>query len=292
MRSSTIIMTVAGWLLTLISSAWSQTPLSFYPYAQGNVWKYRDASTQEVLYTRYNDTVWMSADSSINIRARYSSGPIIQERIDSSFKLFNMTYQPNYPRYILGADSGVSWIAGFRPPADTTRVTVTSIYQGYVFGVPTTVKVFTFVIHRPPPWQPFWLGDDHLAVGFGLVFAFIEGGSAPYLSGAIINGVHWGEPIVEVKEIPNKAVQFVLHQNYPNPFNPVTTIEYELPSPTVVELTVFDVLGRVLSVLEDGHQHAGRHVVHFDATGTPSGVLFYQLKAGTFTQTKRMMIIR
>lgn len=89
--------------------------------------------------------------------------------------------------------------------------------------------------------------------------------------------------------IPN---EYILKQNYPNPFNPMTTIEYELPSAATVRITVFDVLGRVLSVLEDGQQRAGRHVVHFDATGTASGVLFYQMKAGTFTQTKRMMVIR
>lgn len=89
--------------------------------------------------------------------------------------------------------------------------------------------------------------------------------------------------------IPN---EYILRQNYPNPFNPMTTIEYELPSAATVRITVFDVLGRVLSVLEDGQQRAGRHVVHFDATGTASGVLFYQMKAGTFTQTKRMMVIR
>jgi photosystem II stability/assembly factor-like uncharacterized protein len=89
--------------------------------------------------------------------------------------------------------------------------------------------------------------------------------------------------------IPN---EYILKQNYPNPFNPMTTIEYELPSAATVRITVFDVLGRILSVLEDKHQHAGKHVVHFDATGTPSGVLFYQLKAGAFTQTKRMMVIR
>lgn len=81
-------------------------------------------------------------------------------------------------------------------------------------------------------------------------------------------------------------------QNYPNPFNPLTTIEYRLASAAVVKVTVFDVLGRIVSILEDGYQHAGRHVIHFDATNAPSGVLFYRLKAGTLTQTRRMMVIK
>lgn len=86
--------------------------------------------------------------------------------------------------------------------------------------------------------------------------------------------------------------EYTLKQNYPNPFNPVTTIEYELPSATLVKVTVFDVLGRVVAVLEDGYRHAGHHVLRFYAVNTPSGVLFYRLDAGAYTQTRRMMLLR
>jgi hypothetical protein len=85
---------------------------------------------------------------------------------------------------------------------------------------------------------------------------------------------------------------FDLKQNYPNPFNPVTTIEYQLPSAAVVKLKVFDILGRIVSVLQEGYQHAGTYVISFDATGLPSAVLFYQLETDRYAQTKRMMVIR
>jgi len=279
-------------ILLFIPSAWAQIPdpLSFFPYAANNVWQYRDASTQEIVYRRHNDSVSIGADSNIYIRARYVPGQIRQERIDTAFSLFNMTFQPDYPRYKLVADSGDSWMAGFIPPEDTMRVTVTDIYQDYIFGVFTTIKVFTFVIHRPPPWQPFWLGDDHLASGFGLVFSFIEGGSAPYLSGAIIDGVHWGEPIVGVKETPNEPAQFSLDQNYPNPFNPLTTINFEVPQKSHVVLTVIDVLGQTVTSLVDEEKDTGSYSVQFEAKSLSSGVYFYRLEAGGVSITRKMIV--
>lgn len=292
MKALGIALACACALHTSTHLAWPQTPLSFYPYAQGNAWQYRDASTQEIVYRKFQDTVWTDTAGCIFIRGRRPPGQNFFEKIDSSHALFNLVFQPDYPRYILGADSGESWVAGFMPPEDTLRVTVTGIYQGYIFGVLTTIKVFTFVLHRPPPWQPFWLGDDHLASGFGLVFSFIEGGSAPYLSGAIISGVHWGEPIVSVKQTPNKPVEFSLRQNYPNPFNPLTSITFELPQAAHVRLSVFDILGRLVSILLDEKREAGHHVVQFDGSGIASGALFYRLEAGMNTQTRRMILLR
>jgi hypothetical protein len=300
MRAFRTVMASVCWLCIPISPTWSQAPLSFYPYAQGNVWQYRDASTQEIVYRRYNDSVSIGPDSNIYIRARYlSPDPVIRlERIDTSFNLFLMTFQPDYPRYKFAADSGDSWVAGIRLPEDTTRVTVTNIYQDYVFGVFTTIKVFTFVIHRPPPWQPFWLGDEHLAVGFGLVFALIEGGSAPYLSGATINGVHWGEPIVGVKEGSTTPDELLLHQNYPNPFNPSTQIRFQLPEGNNVMLTVFDVLGRKVAELINGYLEPGYHSVTWDATSFASGVYFARLTvsddlgAVRFTKMSKLLLMK
>lgn len=87
-------------------------------------------------------------------------------------------------------------------------------------------------------------------------------------------------------------VNYALKQNYPNPFNPMTTIEYELPSAGLVKLVVFDVLGRVVTVLDDGYRHAGRHASRFDAAEIASAVLFYQLRTEKFTETKRMIVIK
>ncbi|MCC6398223.1 MAG: T9SS type A sorting domain-containing protein, partial [Bacteroidetes bacterium] len=85
---------------------------------------------------------------------------------------------------------------------------------------------------------------------------------------------------------------YVLAQNYPNPFNPGTTIRYELPKPSDVRLTIFDMLGRVVSVIVDERREAGVHEVRFDASGLTSGVYLYRLQAGDFVQTRRLLLLK
>ena len=86
--------------------------------------------------------------------------------------------------------------------------------------------------------------------------------------------------------------EFVLSQNFPNPFNPSTTIRYGLPRAADVTLSVYNTLGQQVSRLVDAHQQSGYYEVRFDGTNLASGVYFYRLRAGDFTQTKRLMLLR
>ena len=83
-----------------------------------------------------------------------------------------------------------------------------------------------------------------------------------------------------------------LDQNYPNPFNPNTTIKYELPKSSVVNLNVYDMLGREVAVLVNEKQEAGSHETKFDASGLSSGVYFYRMQAGEYVSTKKMLVLR
>jgi len=83
-----------------------------------------------------------------------------------------------------------------------------------------------------------------------------------------------------------------LEQNRPNPFNPSTTIGYELGEATDYSLTLHDVLGRMVRVLEEGHKAAGRYTVIVEANGLPSGVYLYRLETPTHIETKRMVLAR
>jgi hypothetical protein len=86
--------------------------------------------------------------------------------------------------------------------------------------------------------------------------------------------------------------QFSLRQNYPNPFNPSTTIKFELPKSSVVTLSVFDILGREVSVLVNNRRDAGVYEVKFDGVNLASGVYFYRLRAGSFVETRKLILIR
>jgi hypothetical protein len=86
--------------------------------------------------------------------------------------------------------------------------------------------------------------------------------------------------------------KFMLEQNYPNPFNPSTVISYQLPVTNNVTLKVFDVLGNEIATLVNEEKTAGEYEVEFNAMGLPSGIYFYQLKAGDFIQTKKMILLK
>jgi hypothetical protein len=98
--------------------------------------------------------------------------------------------------------------------------------------------------------------------------------------------------LVPVREPPKFPKAFRLEQNYPNPFNPNTTIKYELPKSSVVRLSVFDILGREVSVLVKERKDAGVHEVKFDGSNLASGVYFCRIQAGNFAATKRLLLLK
>ena len=95
------------------------------------------------------------------------------------------------------------------------------------------------------------------------------------------------------EEVSNNVPErFYLEQNYPNPFNPSTTITYQVPKQSYVIIKIFDALGNEIETLVDEYKIVGRYEVDFNASTLPSGIYFYQLRAGSFVETKKMMLIK
>jgi len=127
----------------------------------------------------------------------------------------------------------------------------------------------------------------------------------PYISSLAINdnyvyagllGGIWRRPLSEVVSVEEQnsplPKNYSLEQNYPNPFNPSTTINYGLPVSGFASLKIFDMLGREVKILINERQEAGSHAITFNATNLPSGVYFYQLKAGSYTETKKLVLLK
>ncbi|MCF8267117.1 MAG: carboxypeptidase regulatory-like domain-containing protein [Ignavibacteriales bacterium] len=102
------------------------------------------------------------------------------------------------------------------------------------------------------------------------------------LNGESTTGIHDGSLVSS----------FELNQNYPNPFNPSTTISFSVPASGMVKLSVFDILGREVSVLVNQNMQAGIHTVNFNASDLSSGLYIYRLQSSNNTLTKKMMLIK
>ena len=101
------------------------------------------------------------------------------------------------------------------------------------------------------------------------------------------------------KELSRIPTEFSLNQNYPNPFNPSTKIKYTIPNVTLsgvegsrVQLKIYDVLGNEVATLVDEYRVAGSYEVEFNANNLSSGIYFYKLTSGSFTETKKMILLR
>ena len=86
--------------------------------------------------------------------------------------------------------------------------------------------------------------------------------------------------------------EYSLYQNYPNPFNPATKINYQIPELSFVIVKVYDGLGSEVATLVNEEKLVGNYEVEFVATGSPSGVYFYRLQAGSFVETKKMLLMK
>jgi glucose/arabinose dehydrogenase len=98
--------------------------------------------------------------------------------------------------------------------------------------------------------------------------------------------------VVSIKKTDNPLHTFQLKQNFPNPFNPNTVIEYTIALESRVWLTVYNIRGETITTLVKAQQAAGSYSVTFDASAYASGIYFYHLKAGSFSQIKRMLLLK
>jgi len=110
-----------------------------------------------------------------------------------------------------------------------------------------------------------------------------------YLIRAYLSFINTGGIKETIEIVPGL---YSLRQNYPNPFNPVTRISYQIPSEGYVTLTVFDMLGRIVTTLVSEVEQAGEHNVEFNARGLSSGIYFYTLRTNNFVQTKKLMLLQ
>jgi hypothetical protein len=237
------------------------------------------ATDRGVFLSTNNGTSWNAASTGLTSTGVYAFAV-------SGANLFAGTWGGGV---FLSTNNGTSWSAANSGLTNTKvirlAVSGTNLFAGTYGG-----GVFLST-NNGTSWQ---------AVNTGLpattnVFALTVSGTNVF-AGTDTAGI-WRRPISEMITSVDPATSelprgFLLQQNYPNPFNPTTVVSYQLPVVSDVKLIVYDLLGRELAVLVKERKAPGSYEVKLDGSNLASGVYFYRLKAGTFVQTRKILLLR
>jgi hypothetical protein len=196
----------------------------------------------------------------------------------------------NFYDYVIveGTRDGINWI----PLADGYDCRYDAAWLN-AYNSSSSISESLFRNHEINLLNKFNAGDQ-IMIRFRLFAdAFVTGW------GWVIDDLEIQGRLVGVEDEKNNLPNtFSLSQNYPNPFNPTTTIRYSIPSnvrremSNVTQLKVFDILGKEVVTLVNEAKQPGIYEIAFDASTLASGIYYYRLKAGDFTETKKMVLIR
>ena len=207
------------------------------------------------------------------VHSRYESGLIQRFQDQIIYDGDSLQYINNLPDYIFN------------------MIYDNYLYVDSVLAADAAAKAYAGNTNSTAYYNKFWELSKNFTIG---LFQKASYRLTCVIYTAWING---GGSSTGISEINNNLLSvFTLYQNYPNPFNPSTTISYQLPKAGNVTLKVFDVLGREVATLVDEYRNAGSYEVEFNPVSSikypASGIYFYQLKAGDYNETKKMILIK
>ncbi len=187
----------------------------------------------------------------------------------------------------LSSDNGATWVLSLSNPWITSILTIGSNIFAGTFGDGIWRST-----NNGNTWSQI---NDGLASGAYYVLSL--GVNDQYIFAGTNGSNIWRRPLSQVVTDVNSEVnlqpeKFSLEQNYPNPFNPSTIIKFSIPNEQYVTLTIFNSLGEEVKELVNEDKPAGDYSVLFDASQLTSGIYFYKISAGSFTQSRKMILVK
>jgi photosystem II stability/assembly factor-like uncharacterized protein len=248
-----------------------------YPSWVGRICKTTNGGTNWV--ELYKDSLYSSSQIKsmyfVNQNTGFAVGKVHSD-ISRFFKTTNggahwdtLTYNNRKYNSVFFVNENIGWIGGYWLP-DSSSISYTS--NGGV------------------NWSKQKKNYPAIVTNLYFINAFTGWATLSY-SNKILKTITGGEVTVRniSSEIPDK---YSLNQNYPNPFNPATNIKYQIIKNQFVSIKVFDILGKEISTLVNEKQSPGIYEVSFDGSNFPSGIYFYKLETNSFSDTKRMILIK
>jgi photosystem II stability/assembly factor-like uncharacterized protein len=241
-----------------------------------------------IYYSPDNGTNWQAINNGLDTStsvfiALAAEGSNIFAGTSTSSYMANITEKGIFH----STDNGAIWYSANRGLTDS-NITALAVRGLKVFAATNSGGIFLST-NNGISWSPFNDGLPNpyissVALNDSFVYAGIFGGV-------------WKRPLSEaiVSVLPPQndiPLSFRLEQNYPNPFNPSTNISFSLPSKSFVRLKIFDVVGREVAVVISEELTAGRYTRQWNAGRFSSGIYFYRLQTGSYTQTKKLLLLR
>ncbi|MGE5499445.1 MAG: T9SS type A sorting domain-containing protein, partial [Syntrophothermus sp.] len=208
----------------------------------------------------------------------------------------------NHSALIKNVTQSGDWTLGVRdalyPSQISLKYSLNSNKIVVSWQVPSDYRNYSFTLERADYWLKDWkpvAGMDELQKGkYGENFTYTDSpptGKFRYRLKQIASDgdLLYSEDIEVTLDRPGS---YSLEQNFPNPFNSDTRINYSIPADSKVYLVVFSVTGQIVAELVNEYKSAGRYSVSLDASGLASGTYIYKIMAGSFVQTKKMIVLR
>jgi hypothetical protein len=185
------------------------------------------------------------------------------------------------------SDYGNSWIQKTIGTTAMTDVCFTDSANGTVVGESGTIQ-------RTTDGGDTWImHTSGITTRLNAVsFSDQYNGTVVGSEGVILRTTNGGVTFIEEKEINVLPTNYTLSQNYPNPFNPNTKIRYSIPHTSKVIIRIYDILGNEIEMLVKEEKQTGIYEITWYAEGLPSGVYFYRIQAGEYTEVKKMMLLK
>jgi len=274
---------------------------NYFPLSVGNYWQYK------VSYRGHSNP------DSIIFNGRYDYMQVIKDTIigDLSIPYYKLKYvhwsdTTKYLRYDSLKQSIIDYSPGWSDPepkyfdlasnvGDFSKYRYTEMYCSKIDSILWFGKKMEYrQYYNSPAWEDVY----GLAKGIGLV-KMVYNQSWGYtnityydLVYARIDGIEYGKLITNIDYENILPVDYSLSQNYPKPFNPITTINYSIPKINHISIIVYNSIGEEVVRLVDKFQLVGNYNVIFNGNNISSGVYFYQIKAGEYLETKKMLLIK
>jgi hypothetical protein len=295
-------------ILSLVTSqqilSQTDTASTFYfPLGHGNVWQYKEPPPPDQPYiteirTGRDSTLSNSITYHALVTTNYGFPDTIQLRYVRQVGQKVYRYFPTQGEEFLIYDFSNSvgdTVAKYPSPINAGDTNVIRVIDTGIANIYGTLRRYMTFYNTEYPAPLYWI--DMIVDSIGVISSETEPGYQLGLVGAVVNGQTYGV-IADVRNSYNQVPSFFsLFQNYPNPFNPSTTISFQLQERSKVKATIWSLLGVKIRDLFDGVLPKGFHTVAWDGMGSDgrelsSGVYFYRLEAGQFSEVKKAILLR